>query len=146
MPAKRPSPVHISADLNFLYRAEAESLGLTDTRGAGTGRLITADLNRFRRMAAHATPKLTERQWGLLSHVLDGAEFSRLIRQEDELPGRGEIAAEIMDWMRAGGSETSPAWARELYDQTLSWTPIAIAGIMLRLRAEEARKANTASL
>ena len=143
------TPVRLSPDLTILYKAEAQALiggggNARDIRKFGVPTVLNADINRYRSMAGAAVPHLTERQWGLLSHVLDGAEFARLIMRDDSLPGPSEIAAGIMDWMRAGGSETSPAWARQLYDQVLGWSPLTIAGVLFRLRSEEARKVEAA--
>lgn len=139
----RHSPVRLSADITYLYHAEIAGLGLDGERGIGA--LATADLNRFRRLARAAVPDMTERQWGLVSHVLDGWEFNAMMhRRGDDLPGPNEIAAEIMDWMRGGGSETEPEWARELYDGARKWKPLVIAGILLRLREEAARKSEDA--
>jgi hypothetical protein len=93
-------------------------------------------------MAEAAIPTLTERQWGLLAHVCDGIEMYALIGgRRDDLPSAMRIAAEIMDWMRRGGSETSPEWARALYDQVVQWSPLAVAGVLMRLRADGARAA-----
>lgn len=133
------SPTRLAKDLTFLYQAEAKGL-FGDRSGYGAGTLASADLSRYRRMAEAAVPQLTDRQWGLLSHILDGAEFARLVHRDDGMPSSGEIAAGIMDWMRAGGSETAPAWARQLYDQARAWSPLTIAGILFRLRGEAARK------
>lgn len=143
MAQPKTPPIRLTEDLFFLYHAEAQSL-LGESKQFGLPRLVAADLNRYRSMAGAAVPQLTDRQWGLLSHVLDGAEFSRLILRDDSLPGRGEIAASIMDWMRAGGSETSPAWARQIYDAALGWSPLTIAGVLFRLRSEAARKMEAA--
>lgn len=51
----------------------------------------------------------------------------------------GEIAAEIAAWMEPLG-ESPPAWARQLLDAVRGWSSMTVAGVLIRLRAEEARK------
>jgi hypothetical protein len=126
----RQTQFRLGLDLSILMEAEAQALGVT------IGRLVTADLNRYRRLAAEAIPTLTERQWKLLSHVLDGMDASSIVARDDVLPTVGDVTAGIMDWMRAGGSEERPAWARELYGAAQEWSPLTIAGVMLRLRGD----------
>lgn len=130
-------PIRLAADLLAIYRAEAAGLGVSAPR------LIATDIYRYRRMAEAAIPPLTERQWGLLAHVCDGMEMHALLSaRRDDPPTADRIAAEIMDWMRAGGSETRPQWARELYDAVCIWPPLVVAGVLMRLRAEGARHAD----
>jgi hypothetical protein len=105
--------------------------------------LIATDIKRYRRMADAAILPLTERQWNLLSHVCDGIEALDIgVSGIDDVPSSGRIAAEVMDWMRGGGSETSPKWARDLYDQMLEWSPLTVAGVLMRLRADGAKAAD----
>lgn len=132
-------PIRLPADLMTLYGAEAHPLGVS------LPRLVASDLTRYRRLADAAIPSLTDKQWGLLGHVLDGAEFGRFATRDDTLPGSGEIAAEIAAWMEPLG-KSPPAWARQLLDDVRGWSPLTIAGVLIRLRAEEARKVEAAKI
>lgn len=139
MAQPKTPPIRLSGDTLAIYSAEAQPLGVS------VPRLITTDLNRYRRMAVAAVPDMTERQWSLLSHVLDGAEFQRLVgsRHDDSLPTAGEIAAEIASWIEGHGG-AGPAWATQLLGMVQTWSPLIIAGLLFRLRAEGARKVEAA--
>lgn len=131
--------IRLAPDLTTIYQAEAASLG------ASVPALIAADITRYRRMADAAIPRLTDKQWGLLSHVCDGIEALDIgVSRIDDVPSPVRIAAEIMDWMRGGGSGTSPKWARDLYDQVGQWPPLTVAGVLMRLRADGAKAADEA--
>lgn len=95
--------------------------------------LLTAEIVRFRRLAEAATPELTEWQWGLLAHVLSGIEMHRIISGDDELPGRAAIIAEIDTWADSATDEDTLR-ASELRRLVETWSPLAIAGVFLRLR------------
>lgn len=95
--------------------------------------LLTADLIRYRALADAAVPKLTDWQWGLLSHVMSGIEGHRILTGDDSLPSPLGIAAEIDTWAdHAADDETIKAG--ELRRMVLSWSPLAIAGVLMRLR------------
>jgi hypothetical protein len=129
--------IRLSPDLLTIYRAEAASLGTSP------GRLIGADIHRFRRMADAAIPTLTQQEWGLLAHVCDGIEALDIgVSQIDDLPSGNRIAAEIMDWMRGASSESKPGWAVALYDQAQQWPPLTVAGVLMRLRTDGAKAAD----
>lgn len=101
--------------------------------------LLTADMVRFRRLAAAAVPPLNDWQWGLLSHVLNGIEMHRIITGDDSLPGVGSIVAEIDTWAD-GATDDDMLRAGDLRKQVLAWSALTIAGILIRLRATAARK------
>lgn len=129
--------IRLAPDLTTIYQAEAASLGMS------VPALIAADIKRYRRMADAAIPEITDRQWGLLSHVCDGIEALDIgVSGIDDVPSSGRLAAGIIEWMRGGGSETSPTWARDLYDQMLTWSPLTVAGVLMRLRADGAKAAD----
>lgn len=108
-----------------------------DAIGASFPAVLTADLVRYRRMADAAVPELTDWQWGLLSHVLDGIEGARIISGDDSLPSAGAIAAEIDAWADSTNDEDTLR-AGELRGKAIAWTPMAIAGIFHRLRTQKA--------
>lgn len=137
MTRRQQRTIRLAPDITMIYQAEAASLGMS------VPALIAADIKRYRRMADAAIPPLTERQWTLLSHVCDGIETLDIaVSRVDDVPSPDRIASGIMDWMHAGGSETSPRWARDLYDQVLTWSPLTIAGVLMRLRADGAKAAD----
>lgn len=103
------------------------------TMGLGLTALLTADLSRYRRLADAATPDLTDWHWQLLSHVLSGIEAHRILSGDDSLPSPGAIAAEIDTW--ADGALNDDALrAGELRRQVMTWPPLTIAGVLMRLR------------
>jgi hypothetical protein len=116
-----------------LIRAEAAAMGVSFPA------LLTADAVRFRRLADAAVPPLTKWQWGLLSHVLDGIEAHRILVGDDSLPSAGFIIAEIDIWAD-GALDDETLRAGELRQQILSWSALTIAGVLIHLRAENARK------
>lgn len=116
-----------------LIQAEAAAMGVSFPA------LLTADAVRFRRLADAAVPPLTEWQWGLLSHVLDGIEAHRIITGDDSLPSAGNIAAEIDTWADSA-TDDDALRAGDLRRQVATWTQLAIAGALFRLRGEAARK------
>lgn len=135
MAQPKTPPIRLAQHILDVWGAEAKSIGVS------TPRLIATDLNRYRIMADQAVPKLSEQQWGLISHVLDGIEAAEIVSGNDGLEhvGPDRIAAELKDWMRPYGDKP-PAWARKLHDDVLTWSPLTIAGLLMRLRGEAARK------
>lgn len=118
-------------------RDEAERIGVSFPA------LLTTDLARYRDLAERAVPPLTEWQWGLLSHVLDGIEQHRILSGDDGLPSAGAIIAEIETWCDAASREDDILWAGELIrwmrERPGEWSPLAIAGVLLRLRDRHRR-------
>lgn len=99
--------------------------------------LLTADVVRYHAMAAAAVPDLDEWEWRLLSHVLDGMEMHRVTSGDDTLPGPRAIGAAIEEWCdSAAYDDVSRAGA--LGRRVAGWSPLAIAGLFLRLRREAA--------
>lgn len=119
-----------------LIQAEAAAMGVSFPA------LLTADIVRFRRLADAAIPSLTDWQWMLLSHVLDGIEMHRIISGDDSLPSAGSIVAEIDTWADSASDEDALR-AGELRRKVIAWSPLTTAGILFRLRAEAARKMDT---
>lgn len=118
-------PGHVVARLD----ADAEALGVS------LPAVITADLTRYRKMAEAASPKLSDWQWGLLSHVLNGIEAHRILTGDDALPSGASIAVEIDTWAD-GAMDDDCLRAGELRGQVLTWSPLTIAGVLMRLRGE----------
>lgn len=110
-------------------QAEAERMGVSFPA------LLTADVVRHRQLAEAAVPRLTDWQWGLLSHVLGGIEAHRILAGDDNLPSAISIAAEIDTWAD-GALDDEMLKAGELRRQVIEWLPLTIAGVFLRLRAE----------
>lgn len=108
-------------------REEADRLGVSFPA------LITADLSRYRWLADQAVPPLTEWQWGLLSHVLDGIEAHRILTGDDSLPSIGAVIAEIESWCD-GATDGDILHAGVLVKQIQEWTPLTVAGVLLRMR------------
>lgn len=113
--------------LLMALRNEAERLGVSFPA------LLTTDLARYRWLAERAAPSLTEWQWDLLSHVLDGVEQLRILGGDDSLPSPGSIIAEIEEWCD-GATDEDVLRAGALTKQIQEWTPLTIAGVLLRLR------------
>ena len=113
-----------------LIQAEAAAMGVSFPA------LLTADAVRFRRLADAAVPPLTEWQWGLLSHVLDGIDAHRILTGDDSLPSVGSIVAEIDTWADSALDDDTMR-AGDLRRQVASWSPLTIAGVLFRLRAEK---------
>lgn len=111
-----------------LIQAEAAAMGISFPA------LLTADVVRFRRLAEAAGPQLTEWEWGLLSHVLDGIEAHLILMGDDSLPGVGSIIAEIDTWAD-GADYDDIRRAEELRRQVLTWQPLTIAAVFFRLRS-----------
>ena len=116
-----------------LIQAEAAAMGVSFPA------LLTADVVRFRRLADAAVPPLTDWQWGLLSHVLDGVEMHRILTGDDNLPSPANIAAEIDTWAD-GAVDDDALRAGDLRKLVVAWSPLIIAGVCIRLRADAARK------
>ena len=95
--------------------------------------LLTTDLARYRWLAEQAAPSLTEWQWGLLSHVMDGIEAHHILTGNDSLPSIGAFIAEIETWCD-GATDDDILRAGALTKQIQEWTPQAVAGVLLRLR------------
>lgn len=110
-------------------RDEAERIGVSFPA------LLTTDLARYRWLAEQAVPSLTDWQWGLLSHVMSGIEAHRILTGDDNLPSIGTVIAEIETWCD-GGTDDDILRAGELVKQIQMWTPLTIAGVLLRLRRE----------
>lgn len=116
-----------------LVQSEAVAMGVSFPA------LLTADVVRFRQLADAAMPPLTDWHWRLLSHVLDGIEAQRILTGDDNLPSPASIAAEIDTWAD-GATDDDALRAGDLRRQVASWSPLAIAGVFIRLRANMARK------
>jgi len=97
--------------------------------------LLTAEIVRYRAMAAAATPKLDDWQWKLLAHVLSNTEAHRILTDDDTLPSGASIAAAIDEWADGALGDDETLRAGELREQVLKWSPLAVAGIMHRLRS-----------
>lgn len=108
-------------------QAEAAAMGVSFPA------LLTADLMRYRSLAEAAMPQLTEWQWDLLSHVLDGIEAQRILTGDDSLPSPLSIAAEIDTWADDAPDEDALR-AGELRRQVVTWSPLTIAGLLFGLR------------
>lgn len=124
MPSK--ATIRLSPPLT-LIQAEAAVMGVSFPA------LLTADTVRFRRLAGAAEPALTDWQWGLLSHVLDGIEAHHILTGDDALPGPHRIAAEIDTWAD-GATDEDTLRAGELRALAIQWSPLAIAAVFFRLR------------
>lgn len=106
---------------------EAEALGVS------LPALLTADLHRYRTLAAAATPELTEWEWLLLGHVLDGIEQLDILGGIDDLPSNARIITAIDEWAdHADYDDTTRAG--DLRRKVASWSPLEIAGVLHRLR------------
>ncbi len=79
-------------------------------------------------------PPLTEWQWGLLSHVMDGIEAHNILTGRDELPTPMSIVAEIDVWAD-GAMDDDTLRAGRLRKQVIDWSPLTVAGVLFRLRA-----------
>lgn len=110
-------------------RDEAERIGVSFPA------LLTTDLARYRWLAEQAVPSLAEWQWRLLSHVLDGIEQHRILSSDDSLPSAGSVIAEIETWCD-GATDDDVLRAGMLTKQIQGWTPLTIAGVLMRLRRE----------
>lgn len=106
-----------------------------DADGAGVSlpALLMTDLIRYRALADAAVPQLTDWQWDCLSHVLSGAEGHRILSGIDDLPSPAGITAEIDTWAD-GAPDEDALKAGELIEQVKTWTPLTIAGVLMRLR------------
>lgn len=106
-----------------------------DADGAGVSlpALLMADLIRYRALADAAVPRLTQWQWECLAHVMFGIEGSAISSGTDNLPGSGTIITEIDTWA-ADGTTEEIARAGKLIEQVKTWTPLTIAGVLMRLR------------
>lgn len=141
MAQPKTPPIRLAQSVLDIWQPEAASMGVS------TPRLIATDLRRYRMLADAAVPRLTDQQWGLISHVLDGIEAAEILAGHDDLGmvGPARIAAEIHDWMAPLG-ERAPKWARELYEQVQAWAPLTVAGVLMRLRGEAARTLDDATV
>jgi hypothetical protein len=101
--------------------------------GVSLSALMTADTVRYRSLAAAATPQLTTWEWDLLSHVLSGVEAHRILTGDDSLPSPMSIAAELDAWAD-GALDDEILRAGELRQAVLGWTPLAVAGVLMRVR------------
>lgn len=108
-------------------KAEAEQMGISFPV------LLTADLMRYRTLAASAAPPLSDWERGLLSHALDGIEASRLLTGVDDLLSPVAIAAEIDTWADSAQDDDCLR-AGELRKRVMTWSPLAIAGLLMELR------------
>ena len=119
--------ISLSAPL-VLEQAEAERLGLS------LSKLLTVDLVRYRALAAAAMPDLDAWEWSLLEHVLDGIEALHAHAGRDDLPSSRRIVAEIDEWAD-GALDDETIRAGSLREKVAGWSPLAIAGVLFRLRA-----------
>jgi hypothetical protein len=95
--------------------------------------LLTAEIVRYRAMAAAATPKLDEWQWNLLAHVLSNAETHRILTGDDTLPSGASIATAIDEWAD-GALDDDALRAGGLRRQAAEWSPPSVASVLMRLR------------
>ncbi|MCC7253826.1 hypothetical protein [Hyphomicrobium sp.] len=109
-----------------------------ETMGVSFPALLTADVVRYRALAAAARPPLDAWQWGLLSHVLDGVEAHHILCGDDTLPSGRRIVAEIDSWAD-NASDEDVLRAGELCRQVSAWPPPTIAGVLFRLRSGAGR-------
>jgi hypothetical protein len=115
--------------LLMTLRDEAERIGVSFPA------TLTTDLARYRWLAERAVPSLTVWQWGLLSHVLGGIEAHGILTGNDSLPSIGSVIAEIETWCD-GATDDDILRAGVLTKKIQEWTPLAIAGVLLRMRRE----------
>jgi hypothetical protein len=97
--------------------------------------LLAADILRFRRIAETAVPSLTDWQWKLLSHLLLGLDQRTIVAGSTALPDVGTILAAI-DTFAGAAAYDEKLRANTLRQAVLRWTPLTIAGIVFRLRAD----------
>src|SRR5262249_38425277 len=111
----------------------SELQGEAERMGVSFPALLTAELVSYRSMAQAAHRQLGEWEWSLLSHVMSGIEAHRILAGDDTLPSAGSIVAAIDEW--ADGAQDDEALrAGKLRGQAIGWSPLAIAGVMMRLR------------
>ena len=115
-----------------LIQAEAEAMGISFPA------LLTADVVRFRQLAEAAAPRLSEWEWGLIWHVLNGREAHDILTGRDDLPTPHAIAAEIDVWADSALDDETVR-AGKLRERVMQWSPLAVAGVLLRLRTEIAK-------
>jgi hypothetical protein len=107
-----------------------------DHIGVSIPALLTTDIVRYRTLAAAAVPDLTSWQWSLLSHVMSGTEAHDILSRIDDLPSPLRIAAAIDEWAdHALDDETLEAG--KLREAVIGWSPLTIAGVLMRLRRDE---------
>jgi len=106
-----------------------------DAAGAGVplSDIVRTDLARYRTLAAAAVPALDKWEWSLLSHALSGIEAHHILADDDSLPSPASIAIEIDTWAD-GAQDDDCLRAGDLRQRVLTWTPLMIAGVLLRLR------------
>lgn len=98
-------------------RREAQRLGVSFPA------LLTADLARYRALAEAAVPRLPDEDWRQLEGLLAGIEAEGIVAGDDRLPKLRRIAA---------GDDREAALLRRLAELP----PLALAGVLLRLRRE----------
>lgn len=110
-------------------KSEADSMGVSFPA------LLTADLVRYRALAeaAAAEPALDEWEWQLLAHVMSGIEAHEILTGIDMIPSAARIAAEIDAWADSADDDDTIRAGR-LRNIVAGLTPIAVAGILMRLR------------
>lgn len=107
--------------------------------GVGLTALLTADLSRWRSLTDKAVPELSRWEWQCLSHILSGIEAYDILTGMDGIMSPGRIVAELDAWADDAIDEDTMR-AGALRAKVLTWSPLAIAGILHVLRSEAARQ------
>jgi hypothetical protein len=105
-----------------------------DARGCGlpASMLVRTDLVRYRALSQAAVPPLSEWEWKLLSQLLSGTDAQRILNGDDSLPSGSSIAREL-DRL-PGGATPERIKIDELRRMAMEWSPLAVAGILMRVR------------
>lgn len=104
-----------------------------DAMGVSFPSLLTADLVRCRALAEAALPPLDAWEREAIDHALSGIESHRILAGDDSLPSAGWIAAAVQE-MADGRPDDEMLRLEALARQAREWSPIAILGLMMRLR------------
>ena len=112
-----------------LIQAEAAAMGVSFPA------LLTADVSRWRRLAAANEPDLDEWQWSCLDHVLSGIEAQRILTGIDDLPSAGSIVAELDDWAaRLNDNDGDISRVGFLRAYVIEWSPLQVAAALFWIR------------
>lgn len=112
-----------------LWEQEAEAMGV------GLPMLLATDLIRLRGVLAASLPKLTEWEWGLVSHVMDDEAMALLADREigERIVSAESLHAAIVEW--ADGAEGDDLLQAEaLAQRALKWTDVQRWALMIRAR------------
>jgi hypothetical protein len=110
---------------------EAEALDISFTA------LLALDLLRLRALASAAEPVLTTWQWEFLGRFLrDFDEQCTTTERQDIVPEPLALSDEIRAWAAGARSRADEVQALELSRLVLSLSPIALVGVLMRLRIE----------